>query len=362
MNFFELANSSIRHLTPYQPGKPIEELERELGITSSIKLASNENPFGASPKVTFAAQQALLKTHIYPDGAYYDIKHAISKHLGINANQLTMGNGSENVLELIIKSYLNQNDAAIISEYAFLTIPILLRSYGVDIKVAKAKSWGHDVKTMLNLINDKTRVLFLVNPNNPTGTYTNKADFEYLLSSTPPHVLIVVDEAYAEYISDPDYPDALHYLNKYPNLIITRTFSKVYGLAALRIGYGISSAEIADVLNRARLPFNVNAIAAKAACAAIEDQEFVNKCVKANHEGMKKLETALKKHDLEYIPSLCNFITINVGTGSAIYEKLLREGVIVRPLVAYNMLAHIRVTIGTAEEIDRFLIALEKCL
>lgn len=362
VDFRTLANSSIRNLIPYQPGKPIEELERELGITSSIKLASNENPLGPSLKVIEVAQQAIFKAHFYPDGGCYELKQALAKFLSVNPEQITVGNGSENVLELIVKAYLHKDDTAVISQYAFLTIPILIKSYGTHAKVVPAKQWGHDIEGMINAIDDRTRVLFIVNPNNPTGTYTNEEDFHTLMEAVPPHIVVVVDEAYSEYISTPDYPDALKYVAKYPNLIVTRTFSKVYGLAALRLGYSISSPDIADILNRSRLPFNVNSIAAKAACAALEDQEHVQNSVNITRVGMQQLEQGLRQLKLEYIPSLGNFISINVGDAVKIYQKMLQEGVIVRPLNAYEMPAHIRVTIGTAEQNERFLRTIMKVM
>lgn len=358
VDFRTLANSSVRELTPYQPGKPIEELERELGIKSSIKLASNENPLGPSPIVLSSAQQALLNAHIYPDGGCFELKQALSAFLNVQPTQITVGNGSENILELIIKAYLHKGDSAVISQYAFLTIPILLQGYGIQINTAPAKNWGHDVSAMIRAIDEKTRVLFLVNPNNPTGTYTNKKDFELLMESVPPHVLVVVDEAYTEYISNDDYPHALTYLDRYPNLVITRTFSKVYGLAALRLGYSISSSEIADILNRARLPFNVNAIAAKAACAALSDQDHVHKSITLNQNGMAQVEAELNRLHISYIPSICNFITMDVQDASAVYQQLLLKGVIVRPLKAYDMPCHIRVTIGTSNQNDRFIAAI----
>lgn len=360
IDFRSLANSGVRNLTPYQPGKPIEELERELGITASIKLASNENPLGPSPKVVLAAQQALLKSHIYPDGGCYELKQALAKFLSVLPEQITIGNGSENILELIVKAYLHQGDSAVISQYAFLTIPILIQSYGANIIAVPANDWQHNITGMINAINEKTRILFLVNPNNPTGTYTTETDFLKLMAAVPPHVIVVADEAYAEYIDAADYPDTLNYLSRYPNLIITRTFSKVYGLAALRLGYAISSPEIADILNRARLPFNVNTIAAKAACAALDDQEYVKKSVALNRSGMEQMKEELQKLQLPSIPSIGNFITIDVRQGEHIYQQLLLEGVIVRPLKAYDMPHHIRVTIGTAAQNERFLSSIHK--
>lgn len=359
IDFRTLANFGVRELTPYQPGKPIEELQRELGITSPIKLASNENPLGPSPLAIEATQAALLQAHIYPDGGCYELKNALAAFLNLEPDQITVGNGSENILELIIKAYIHQNNHAVISQYAFLTIPLLLQSYGSRTTVVPAKNWGHDIDAMIAAINDQTRLLFLVNPNNPTGTYTPKNDFQRLMESVPEHVLVVVDEAYADYIDCDDYPNTIPYLNKYPNLIITRTFSKVYGLAALRLGYAISSEDIADILNRARLPFNVNTIATKAACAAILDQSHVRNSIALNRRGLEQVASRLKQLKHTYIPSICNFISIDVGNSGKIYQKLLTQGIIVRPLAAYGMHQHIRVTIGTEEHNTRFLDALE---
>lgn len=362
IDFNALAQPSIRNLTPYQAGKPIEELERELKITSAVKLASNENPLGASPHALAAATTAIQQTHIYPDANYFELKKILSEFLAVTPHHITVGNGSENILQIIAKAYIQQHDTAILSQYAFMTIKLILQSLGANIKTIPAEQWGHDINGMINAIDDKTRIVFLVNPNNPTGTYVNSEKFHELIQSVPPYVLLVVDEAYSEYIQQADFPDTLSYLERYPNLIITRTFSKVYGLAGLRIGYALSSPIIADILNRARLPFNVNSIGAKAAIAAIHDQEHVQKSVLLNHQGMKQLEAGLKQLGLSFIPSLGNFITIDVGEGVSLFQKLLLEGVIIRPLKAYDMPKHIRVTVGTYEQNQRFLTALQKNL
>lgn len=361
-DFRALANKGISGLTPYQPGKPIAELERELGITSSIKLASNENPLGPSPKAMQAMQDILQQTHIYPDGSCYELKQTIAKFLSVDSTQITVGNGSENILEIIAKAYLNIGDSAVISEYAFLTIPLIIQSFGATILTAPAVNWGHNIDNMLNAIDDKTRVIFLVNPNNPTGTYTNKQDFTKFMNAVPAHIIVVLDEAYSEYITADDYPDALSFLAHHHNLIISRTFSKAYGLAGMRVGYAISSPEIADILNRARLPFNVNVLAATAARAAILDQDHMRKTVALNEAGKKQVEAGLRKLNLEFIPSLANFVTIDVQDGQDIYQKLLHEGVIVRPLKAYGMPRHIRVTIDTAENNQRFLTSIQKVM
>jgi histidinol-phosphate aminotransferase len=359
--FFNLANDYISQLVPYQPGKPIETLERELGIRSAIKLASNENPLGPSPKAMLAVERMLQKVHFYPDGGCFEFKQKLSQHLSVKPEQITVGNGSENILELIVKAYLHKDDHAVISQYAFLTIPILIDSCGAKKIVAPAKNYAHDVRAMINAVDNKTRVLFLVNPNNPTGTYTSDVDFRILLEAVPPDVLIVVDEAYAEYIKQADYPNTLAYLEKYPNLIFTRTFSKIYGLAGLRLGYAVSSVEIADILNRARLPFNVNSLAAKAGCAALDDREHLEKSILINDQGLRQLVQELQQLAINYIPSVCNFITIEVDDADRIYHLLLEKGVIVRPLKAYGMPNHLRVTVGTVEENKRFLEAMSLC-
>ncbi len=357
-DFRELANGFIRQLTPYQPGKPLEELQRELGIDDAIKLASNENPLGASPAAIAAGMNALNHAHIYPDGGCFELKHALANHLHVKPEQLTMGNGSENILELIIKSYLHAGDEAVISQYAFLTIPLLLQSYGTNVRVTPAKEYGHDLKAMLAAITDKTRVIFLVNPNNPTGTYTRIEEFESFMQAVPKHIVVVVDEAYSEYIEAENYPNTLSYLPHYPNLIITRTFSKVYGLAAVRLGFSISSSEIADILNRSRLPFNVNSIAAAMGIAALSDDEHIKKTVALNRLGLMELAQGLNALAIPFIPSICNFMTVDVGDGKAVYETLLQAGVIVRPLNAYGLPRHIRVTTGTSAQNQRFLTTL----
>ncbi len=363
-DFRSLANHHIRNLTPYQPGKPIEEVERELGIPSVIKLASNENPLGASPAALLAAQKILQKSQMYPDGGSYELKQALANFLQVDPTQLIVGNGSENILELIAKTYLTPNSAAVMSQYAFLTIQLLVRSYGAQMRMVPAKQFGHDISQMIAAIDEETRIVFVVNPNNPTGTYTTADEMVQLLKSVPPHVLLVVDEAYHEYVDQRgDYLNLLPLLKHYPNLIITRTFSKAYGLAGMRLGYSISSPEIADMLNRARLPFNVNSIAAGAACAALKDQEHIKKTIALNQAGMCHLEEEIKKANIGYIPSLGNFITIDiVREGIEVYQKLLHQGVIVRPLGAYGMPNHLRVTIGTSHENEKFLRALHTVL
>jgi histidinol-phosphate aminotransferase len=363
LDYRSLANNYISDLIPYQPGKPIEEVERELGINSIIKLASNENALGASPNAIIAAQNALLKSHIYPDGSCYELKKILADFLNVYTNQLTIGNGSENVLEIIVNSYLSKDDEAVISQYAFLTIPLLIKRHGAHIIKVPAVNYGHDIKTMITAVTEKTRVIFIVNPNNPTGTYVTHDDLKLLLESVSQKVIVVIDEAYSEYITHQDYPKTLELLSHYPNLIVTRTFSKVYGLAALRLGYAVASSEITDILNRARLPFNVNSIAASAGTAAILDQDHVAKSVKMNNEGLRQLEDGLHNLKINFIPSVGNFITIDIKSNALdIYQKLLALGVIVRPLLAYDMPTHLRVTVGTIAENERFLETMHKIM
>lgn len=363
INYSEIANPSIRNLTPYQPGKPIEEVQRELGLTDVIKLASNENPLGPSPKALAAAQEALTRIHLYPDGGSYELKQALAKYLAVNSQQLTIGNGSENILEIIVKAYLNANNAAIATQYAFATIPLLIKAAGAKLITIPTVEWQHNIDATIAAITPETRIIFVVNPNNPTGTYTTKNDFNKLLNAVSQDILIVSDEAYSEYINQDDYPDTLKLLPKHPNLIISRTFSKIFGLAGLRIGYAISSPEIADILNRARLPFNSNLVGTAAACAALQDKDYIAKSISLNSQGRKQLEAGLKQLNITYIPSLANFITINIQQDAKIiYEKLLQKGVIVRPLNAYGLPTHLRVTIGTHEQNERFLKTLREII
>lgn len=363
LNFKDLANPGIRNLIPYQPGKPIEEVERELGLTNVIKLASNENPLGPSPKALQAAQQVLLKVHLYPDGSGYELKNALARFLNVDTQQLTIGNGSENILEIIVKAYLTSKDSAVASQYAFATIPLLINASGAKLISVPAVQWGHDIPAMIAACQEDTRIIFIVNPNNPTGTYTTTDEFWHLLNSIPPHVIVVADEAYVEYKQGEDFPNSLKLLNQYPNLIISRTFSKIFGLAGLRIGYSISSSDIADILNRARLPFNVNLVAQAAGVAALDDQEHIQRSIALNREGMQQLEQGLQRLKISYIPSLGNFLCIDVKKDSAeVYQALLQQGIIVRPLKAYGMPTHLRITIGTLEQNGRLLQALPHCI
>ena len=357
-NIFELATPGVQGLQPYQPGKPIEELEREYGIKNAIKLASNENPLGINPAVVHSLQDI----NRYPDGNGFVLKKALAHKHGVNMDMITLGNGSNDILELIARAFVSSTHSIIFSEHAFAVYPIVTQAIGATAIVTPAKNWGHDLNAMKAAINDNTRLIFIANPNNPTGTWVDKATLKEFLETVP--VLVVVDEAYFEYaIENPDYPNSLNWITDYPNLIVTRTFSKAYGLAGLRVGYSISHPDVANILNRVRQPFNVNSIALAVATASLNETEYLSKSIALNRAGLQQLMTAFEKMGLSYIPSLGNFLAVDVKDGAKIYEALLREGVIVRPIGGgYGMPRHLRVTVGLPSENDAFLQALRKVL
>lgn len=370
INFKALAVKGVQGLQPYQPGKPIEELERELGVCNTLKLASNENPMGPSKNVVDALSDIGSQLKLYPDGGGFELKAKLAKKLNVTTSQITLGNGSNDVLDMIARAFLCEGREAIYSEYAFAVYPISVQAVGATSKVSKALSaehqsnpYGHDLDAMTALITDKTRVIFIANPNNPTGTWLNEAELNAFIANVPSDVVVVVDEAYFEYVTKSDYPDTVQWLNKYPNLIVTRTFSKIYALAGLRVGYAICSEEIADLLNRVRHPFNVNTPAMVAAIAALDDEDHVKECVSINTNGIKFWQAACQYRGLEYIPTVGNFITIDFEKDATlIYEALLHEAIIVRPIGNYGLPTHLRITISTAEENQKCLDALDKVL
>lgn len=352
-NFVELSHPYIQMLKPYQAGKPIEEVERELGITNVIKLASNENPLGASSLALEAALKAMKSIALYPDASGYVLKHKLASFLDVPVEHITLGNGSDNLLSLLIQAY-GKGKAILVSEFSFDNYVLIARGHGVDAKVVASKNWGVDVKKMAEALDDKTAIVFIANPNNPTGTYITHGELGYLLKNTPPHVLVVMDEAYYEYVTQANYPQTQTLQNDYPNLIITRTFSKAYGLAGLRVGYSISHPQIADVLNRIRLPFNANTPAMMAACAALDDKKHLQETMELNQRGKNYLMTACRELDLSVIPSATNFITVDMKQDTApLFQKMLRMGIIVRPLHTYQMPNHFRITIGLDEQNKR---------
>lgn len=364
MTVFQLATPGVQGLHPYQPGKPIEELEREYGIKNAIKLASNENPLGPSPLVLEAMQASLKNISRYPDGNGFALKKALALKHGVNIDMITLGNGSNDVLELIARAFVTPAHSVIFSEHAFAVYPIVTQAIGAKaiISPANAINWGHDLSAMQSAICDDTRLIFIANPNNPTGTWVDKTSLKAFLEAVPVLVLVVVDEAYFEYaLENPNYPNSLEWLTEHPNLIVTRTFSKAYGLAGLRVGYSISHPDVANLLNRVRQPFNVNSIALAAATAALDDNEYLKKSVALNRAGMQQLTQAFDKMGLSYIPSLGNFLAVDVKDGAKIYELLLRQGVITRPIGgAYKMPRHLRVSIGLPSENEAFIQALKK--
>lgn len=367
INFCDLAVPGVRELQPYQPGKPIDELQREYGLQEVIKLASNENPLGPSPAAVVALKEGLHDLARYPDGNGFVLKQALSKKFSVKLNQITLGNGSNDILELITRAFVQQGEEVIFSQHAFAVYPIATQAVGGKSVVVPARDWGNDLDAMLAAITDKTRVIFIANPNNPTGTWLDEATLTGFLDQVPERVIVVLDEAYFEYAQHPsmqlkDYPDGMQLL-RYPNLLVSRTFSKAYGLAGLRVGYAVSNAQIADVLNRVRQPFNVNSLALLAASAALHDTAHLDNSVRLNATGMAQLCEAFAKLQLAFIPSAGNFIAFDVGRAATpVYLALLRHGVIVRPVANYEMPNHLRVTIGTEKENGLFLNALQMVL
>lgn len=360
---YALATAGVRGLSPYQPGKPVEELEREFGISGIIKLASNENPLGPSARAREAAVRALNDAGRYPDGNGFRLKQALCERLRVRPEQLTLGNGSNDVLELLARAFVTPEHEVLYSAHAFAVYPLVTQAAGARAVEVPASRHEHDARAMAAAITERTRLVFVANPNNPTGTWLSSQQLEPLLDAVPDHALVVLDEAYCEYVAEPGYPDGVAWLARWPNLVVTRTFSKVHGLAALRCGYAVSSPEVADVLNRVRQPFNVNGPALAAAEAALADEEHVATSVALNRAGYVQLCAGFERLRLEWIPSVANFVCVEVGEhAAALYLALLHAGVIVRPVHGYDLPRHLRVTIGTEAENTRFLHALEKVL
>jgi histidinol-phosphate aminotransferase len=360
----ELVAEYIQKLVPYVPGKPIEELERELGIKDSIKIASNENPLGPSPKAVAALRTALDNLPRYPDGNATTLKDRLAKKLGVKPENLVMGNGSNEILELAAATFMRPGDHAVISAHAFVVYDLAVDARGFNKTVVPpGKNFGHDLRAMARAVTDRTRLIFIANPNNPTGTYNTVAEMDELLESVPKDVIVVIDEAYFEYVEKKDYPDGVKLLQAGHNVIACRTFSKIYGLAGLRIGYGVMRPELAEYMNRVRQPFNTNMLAQIAAEAALDDDEFVERARKLNREGMAYLEDQFRAHHIEFIPSVGNFLLFKYqGDAKELYTKLLHKGVIVRPMGGYRLPEWLRVTIGLPSENERFMAALKECM
>lgn len=354
-------NPRIAALNPYKPGKPVDEVARELGINDIVKLASNENPRGPGEKVQQAIADASKELSRYPDGGGFALKARLAEKLGLDPTQLTLGNGSNDVLDLIARVVLVPGAQAIIAEHSFVVYRLAVTCCGGDLVTVPAKHYGADLPAMLEAVTEQTRLIFIANPNNPTGTRTPDRELLPFLEALPDHVWVVLDEAYLEYVEDGDHPNGASLLQRFPNLIVTRTFSKVYGLAAVRFGYAASSAEFADLLNRARQPFNVNALAMAASLAALEDDDYVNESVALNRAGMIQMTEGLTALGYEYIPSAGNFVAFDCGeSGDALFQRMLQEGVIVRAIAEYGLPNHVRVSIGLAAENERFLSVLAR--
>lgn len=360
----DLAPPHVRAIAPYQPGKPISELARELGLAEAdiVKLASNENPLGPSPLALAAAQDALHDMALYPDGAGFALKAKLSEKFGVAANQIVLSNGSNDVLDMAARAFLSPGTSSVHSEHAFAVYPIATQTVGAQSIVVPARDYGHDLAAMRAAIRDDTRVLWIANPNNPTGTFLPWAEIEAFLETVPPHVLVVLDEAYGEYLPPAERCDTAAWLTRFPNLLISRTFSKAYGLAGLRVGYGLGHPEVIDLLNRVRHPFNVNLPALAAAEAALDDAEFLARSYALNSAGMAQLVAGLAGLGIETVPSKGNFLLAKVGDAARINTELLKRGVIVRPVANYGLPEFLRVSVGLAGQNARFLDALSVVL
>lgn len=366
--FDAVAVPGVQALSPYQPGKPESELKREYGIEKITKLASNENPLGCSKRVVKAVSEALADLTRYPDGAGFALKAAIAERHGLPAEMITLGSGSSEVIELVARVFVAPGDEVVFSQHAFAMYPIITQAVGGKAVEVPAKAWGHDLEAMLAAVNEKTRLMFVANPNNPTGTWLTRDELHDFMARVPERVVVVVDEAYFEYASDPnagaeDYPDATQWLTGFPNLVVTRTFSKAFGLAGLRVGYSLSSVVIADLMNRIRPPFNVNTPAQVAALTILSDTEYLQESLSTNVLGMAQMVKGFEQLNLDYIPSMGNFVCVEVGDeAGVVYDALLHQGVIVRPVANYGMPCHLRVSIGTENENLHFLSSLATVL
>jgi histidinol-phosphate aminotransferase len=361
----KLAPANVRGIAPYVPGKPVAETARELGIPEAeiLKMASNENPLGASPKALAAIRGALGELHYYPDGSGFELKRVLSRKLDVTPENIVLGNGSNDVLELVARAFLRHGDAAVYSQHAFMVYPLVVQAIGARGIEVPAKDFATDLDAIARAVTGDTRMVFVANPNNPTGTFNPWADIERFVERVRGDVLVVLDEAYGEYLPDELKSPTQGWLARFPNLVVSRTLSKAFGLAGLRVGYGLADPRVAEVMNRVRQPFNVNHLALVAACAALDDEEFIRRSREVNAAGLEQLGAGFRRLGLEYIPSFGNFITVRVGPEAArVYGEMLAGGVIVRPIAGYGMPEHLRVTVGLAEHNARFLAALGRAL
>ena len=356
-----LAPDYIRSIAAYQPGKPISDVARELGMLEAdiVKLASNENPLGASPKAIAAITAALGDLAMYPDGGGFALKAAIAEKYSVATEQIILGNGSNDILELAARTFMKNGDSAVYSQHAFAVYPLATQAVGARGIEVKAKNFGNDLDAMLAAICTDTKMVFIANPNNPTGTFIPGAELRAFVQRVPRRVLVVLDEAYGEYLSDADVYDSVPWLAEFPNVIISHTLSKAYGLAGLRIGFGLAHSQLIDLMNRVRQPFNVNHLAMVAAVAALNDDAFIQESRRVNDAGLALFKTEFAKRNLEIIPAFGNFISFKIATTPRVFEALLAQGVIVRPIAGYGLPDYLRVTVGTEAQNRRFLAALD---
>lgn len=360
----DLAPENVRNIAPYVPGKPIAETARELGLREAdiLKMASNENPLGPSPKAIAAIRGALEELHYYPDGSGFELKKVLSRKLGVAPQTLVLGNGSNDVLELAARTFLTPSDSAVYAQHGFIVYSLAVQAIGATKIEVPAKGYGHDLDAMAKAVRADTRIVFIANPNNPTGTFCPWDEVRDFVERIPPRVIVVIDEAYGEFLPDGMGSPTSRWLERHSNLVLSRTLSKAYGLAGLRLGYGIAHPDAAELMNRVRQPFNVNHLAMVAACAALDDDAYIAEGRRVNAAGLAQLQQGFERLGLDYIPSVGNFITVRVGDAQAVYAALLRDGVIVRPIAGYGMPEHLRVTVGLPEHNARFLAALERAL
>ena len=364
MNLKQLAPDNVREIAPYVPGKPIGETARELGLAQAdiLKMASNENPLGASPRAIEAIRDALDVLHYYPDGSGFELKAILARKLAVEPANIVLGNGSNDVLELVARAFLTRADSAVYSQHAFMVYALAVQAIGAKHIEVPAKSYGNDLAALAGAVRGDTKIVFLANPNNPTGTFNPWEEVRAFVARIPEEVLVVLDEAYGEYLPDALKSPTPGWIAEHPNLVISRTLSKAFGLAGLRVGYGVAHPEVAEVMNRVRQPFNVNHLAMVAACAALDDAEFIERSRAVNAAGLAQLAAGFERLGLEYIPSFGNFITVRVGNAARAYQSMLEEGVVVRPIAGYGMPEHLRVTVGKPEQNERFLAALGRAV
>lgn len=354
----------VRKIAPYQAGKPIGELAREYGLdeASIVKLASNENPLGMPESARRAMMAAMDELGRYPDSNGFDLKAEIARRYAVPQDWITLGNGSNDILEIAAHALLQPGESAVYAQYSFVVYALATQAVGARAIVVPARDFGHDLDAMSAAIEPDTRVVFIANPNNPTGTFAPAQAIEAFLASVPPDVVVVLDEAYNEYLDPGLRFDSTQWVRRFPNLILSRTLSKAYGLAGLRVGFALAQPELTDLMNRIRQPFNVNSLAQAAAIAALGDADFLERSYEINRQGKARLQTAFDALGLQYVPSYGNFVLVRVGDAAAVYERLLRAGVIVRPVAGYGLPEWLRVSIGLPEENERFLAALPAAL